>query len=382
MKKSKPSSNNAEASKEAVEKWLDEVGTKRRPTINDVATLAGVSKKTVSRVINKSSQVSEETRAGVKSIIKKLNFEPDMQARGLAFRHSFLVGMIYDNPNPQYVVNFQEGVLEGLRGTDYELAVHHCDRAAPSFIEQIKRFVERQRLFGVILTPSVSEDDRLASWLHEAGRPFIRVASLQLDKPEHMLVSNDRLGGIEAGRHLAQLGHENIAFISGREGFRSSLERQSGLMEALKEFDLTLKQHLIFEGAYTLESGFSAAERMLSLRDLPTAVFVANDQMAVGVLQAIRARGLSVPEDISVVGYDDFNVAQATTPRLTTIHSPTREMGKLAVTKLLHDSNDKTEILSETVPWLVVRDSTSTPKSHRATTIIPSTTQTDQKTKP
>lgn len=344
---------------DAVEAWLEEFSNIRRPTINDVARLAKVSKKTVSRVINGAPQVREKTRNFIQDIIDRIGFEPDIQARSLAFRHAFLVGMIYDNPNPQYVVNVQEGVLEALRASDFELVIHHCNRAAPDFREQAVRFVERHRLYGVILTPSVSEDDKLAQALAQTNRPFIRIASIELDEPKRMIVSNDRLGGIAAAHHLASLGHKDIAFISGLTGFRSSEERQKGFEEGLKDKGLTLKLHFIFEGAYTLDSGIAAAERMLSLKPRPTAVFAANDEMAVGVMQAARARGVSVPDDLSVMGYDDFSIALATTPRLTTVHSPTKEVGKLAAMKLLNGGVSDENVVSETVPWLVVRESTA-----------------------
>ena len=125
----------------------------RRPTINDIARLAEVSKKTVSRVINESPFVREDTRQRVVSIMRELAYEPDPQARGLAFRRSFLVGFIYDNPNPQYVVNAQQGILDGLKGSGHELVVRPVDRAADGFINEMGGFVQRPKLFGVIMFP-------------------------------------------------------------------------------------------------------------------------------------------------------------------------------------------------------------------------------------
>ena len=143
--------------------------------------MANVSKKTVSRVINNSPFVKEETRLKVSAIISEVGFEPDPQARGLAFRRSFLVGMIYDNPTPQYIVNLQQGILDAMRNTSYGLLVHPCDRSSPTFLRDMHSFVERRKLFGVILTPSISEDDRLVRLLQEFDCPYIRVASVLLD---------------------------------------------------------------------------------------------------------------------------------------------------------------------------------------------------------
>ena len=133
----------------------------RRATINDIARMASVSKKTVSRVINQSPFVKEETRAKIDAVIRQIGYHPDPQARGLAFRRSFLIGLVYDNPNAQYIVNIQDGALDALRGSGFELVVHPCDRRGEDFIPGVRRFIERQKLHGVILLPPVSEDHTL-----------------------------------------------------------------------------------------------------------------------------------------------------------------------------------------------------------------------------
>jgi LacI family transcriptional regulator len=130
------------------------LGGEKKTTINDIARLAGVSKKTVSRVINQSPFVKDETRERINAIIAETGFSPDPQARGLAFRRSFLIGLVYDNPNPQYVVNMQLGLLDAMRGSGYELVVHPCNRGNPTFLADFRRFIERQKLSGVVLTPS------------------------------------------------------------------------------------------------------------------------------------------------------------------------------------------------------------------------------------
>jgi len=347
------------------EQWNAEHQGQRKPTINDVAELAGVSKKTVSRVINNSPLVNEETRDGIQTVIQTIGYQPDPQARGLAFRRSFLVGMIYDNPNPQYVVNMQLGILDGLRGTAYELVVHPCDRDSDRFIEDAKQFVELQKLHGVILTPSISEDDRITDMLREIGCAYVRVASIALDMEQRMIVTNDRVGSRAAARHLAELGHERIAFIAGRGSFRSAHERRSGFEEGLAEFGLKLSPDYILQGNYTFESGLEQGAALLNLDPPPTAVFAANDEMAAGVVQALRIAGLDVPESLSVVGFDDFEVATRIWPRLTTVHSPTRDIGRLAAERLLQSESADAEVsgTGQTTPHLVERESTSSPAS-------------------
>jgi LacI family transcriptional regulator len=332
-------------------------GPRRRPTINDIARLAGVSKKTVSRVINASPFVHAETRERIEAVIADLGYAPDPQARGLAYGRSFLIGLVYDNPNPQYVVNMQQGLLDGMKGSGVELVVHPCDRGSPSFLEDLRAFVERQRLYGVVLTPSVSEDERAAKLMREIGCSYVRVASVSLDAPEHMIETRDRFGGREAARHLADLGHTRIAFVSGPPTFRSSHERRSGFEEALAEHGLTLSKAYAAEGAYTFESGLEAGRTLLAMDPPPTAVFAGNDEMAAGVLQAAREAGVAVPGALSIVGFDDFQIASRLWPTLTTVRTPTREIGRLAVERLMGREDEGRDPKGR-LPMLVVRDST------------------------
>jgi LacI family transcriptional regulator len=340
--------------------WKEQNHGGRKPTINDVAQLADVSKKTVSRVINDSPLVNKATRDGIQAIINEIGYRPDPQARGLAFRRSFLVGLIYDNPNPQYIANIQLGILDALKNTGFELAVHPCDRNSDSFIEDARNFIELQKLYGVILTPSVSEDERLAEVLREIGCAYIRIASIALDMERHMIVTNDRIGGREAARHLVELGHTRIALIAGRRSFRSAHERRAGFEDGLAEFGIELPPNYVLQGDYTFESGMARGAELLDLDPPPTAVFAANDEMAVGVLQVLHVAGLDVPKTLSVVGFDDFEIATRVWPRLTTVRSPIREIGRLAAQRLLEfDADDDADAaLNHTTPRLIEREST------------------------
>ena len=350
--------------KAASQKWKERNVDGRKPTINDVADLAGVSKKTVSRVINDSPLVNDSTREGIQAIIKHIGYRPDPQARGLAFRRSHLVGLIYDNPNPQYVVNVQLGILDGLRGTGFELVVHPCDRKSDTFIEDAQRFIELQKLYGVIVTPSVSEDERLAEVLREIGCAYIRIASIALDLDRRMIVTNDRIGGLEAGRHLAGLGHTRIAIVAGRRSFRSAYERRIGFEEGLAESGIRVPPEYVLQGDYTFESGLARGADLLDLDPPPTAVFAANDEMAAGVLQAALVSGLEVPNDLSVVGFDDFQTATRIWPRLTTVRTPSREIGKLAAERLLKFGDDESidPGTNQTIPRLIRRKSAQAPR--------------------
>ncbi|MFK8053846.1 MAG: LacI family DNA-binding transcriptional regulator [Woeseiaceae bacterium] len=346
----------------AARQWAESNKEDRKPTMRDVAELAGVSKKTVSRVINNSPMVNEATRKGIQALIEAIGYRPDPQARGLASRRSYLVGMISDNPTPQYVVNIQHGILDVLRKTGYELVVHPCDRNSDTFIEDAKRFIEVQKLYGVILTPSVSEDERLAEVMRELGCAYIRIASIALDMERRMIVTNDRIGGREAARHLAKLGHKRIALIAGRRSFRSAKERRAGFEEGLAEFGITMPPEHILQGDYTFESGLALGAKILDIDPAPTAVFASNDEMAAGVLQALHVAGQTPPDALSVVGFDDFETATRIWPRLTTVRTPARRIGRLAAERLFEFADDEKEVgENQTTPRLIERDSTRRP---------------------
>lgn len=338
----------------------------RRPTINDIARLANVSKKTVSRVINQSPFVKEETRAKIDAVIQQIGYAPDPQARGLAFRRSFLIGLVYDNPNAQYIVNIQDGALDALRGSGFELVVHPCDRTSEDFIPGVRRFIERQKLHGVILLPPVAEDQALTRALQEIDCQYVRIASVRLDNHSRMIVSNDREATAEAANYLESLGHRHIGFIAGPSQYRSAHERQIGFMGALEKRGVHVPEELIVEGAYSFESGVACAEALLARRPRPTAIFACNDEMAAGVYNAAYRMKISIPEELSIVGFDDSPLASRLTPALTTIRLPIREMGRLAAAKLIPTKtrdDSETALVSRMMLHLVVRDSSQPPQS-------------------
>lgn len=307
----------------------------RRATINDVADRAMVSKKTVSRVINREPSVKPALVDRVSRAIAELHFSPNPQARSLALRRSFLVGLIYENPSPTYVVNMQLGILEVLRPAGMELVVHPCHRDTESLLHDVRSFIERQRLDGVILPPPLSEDERLVALLRETGCPYVRIACTALDDPAVMVVSNDHLGARQAADRLIGLGHRRIALVRGPTSFRSSRERGDAFLATLADHGIAVGTAYDIEGGYTFESGVAAGHRLLDLATPPSGVFALNDDMAIGVMQAARERGLSLPRDLSVIGFDDLPMAARVWPNLTSVRLPVREMGCLAAHKLL-----------------------------------------------
>lgn len=352
------------AARASAEKAAVESLRGRRATINDIARMASVSKKTVSRVINQSPFVKEETRAKIDAVIRQIGYHPDPQARGLAFRRAFLIGLVYDNPNAQYIVNIQDGALDALRGSGFELVVHPCDRRGEDFIPGVRRFIERQKLHGVILLPPVSEDQALSKALQTVDCAYVRVASVKLDSSQHMVVSNDREATGEVAKYLESLGHRTLGIIAGPGHYRSAHERLTGFQTVLQQRGITVAPEYIVEGAYTFESGVVCAESLLARNPRPTAIFACNDEMAAGVYRAAYRLGLKIPEELSVVGFDDSPLASRLWPSLTTVRLPIRDMGRLAAAKLL-PSAARTEAdkasMSLVVPHLIVRDSSRPP---------------------
>jgi LacI family transcriptional regulator len=265
------------------------------PTINDVAAQAGVSKKTVSRVINRSPLLSEATRTKVEEVIRDLGFVPNPQARALALRRNFMIVLLHDNPNGQTVLNFQRGVLNAIEDSDLALVVKPVDRHSPDMLADVQTFLERQRPLGAMLLAVVAE----------------------------------------ACRHLIAQGHRNIGFVRGPEGFRSSEEREAGFRAAMAEANLQPDPALCVTGTYRFGSGLATGEILLSSNPRPTAIFVSNDEMAAGVMHVAHRMGLVVPKDISIIGFDDSPTASQIWPALSTVRWPITEMGSLAAHKLV-----------------------------------------------
>jgi LacI family transcriptional regulator len=334
-----------------------------KATINDIARLAGVSKKTVSRVLNDSPLVRPDTRDKVRELMRQYAYAPDPQARGLAFRKSFLVGLVFDNPTAQYIVNMQYGVLDALRDSGYELVVHPCDSKSTGYIDGIRRFVLQQKLHGVILIPRVSEDQQLADALREIGCRYVRVASVAFDEGERMLVTHDRRAGAEVADYLESLGHRRIGLITGPKRYRSAIERGEGFLDALARRGIVVPPAWIYEGGYTFESGFVGAEHLLAQAERPTAIFACNDEMAAGVYKAAQRMGISIPGELSVVGYDDSPLASQLWPTLTTARLPVRDVGRQAATLLLAQTGVAPAVPASVTPHLVVRDSCLPPLS-------------------
>lgn len=335
--------------------------SKRLATISDIARLSGVSKRTVSRVINNSPKVKEDTRQKVQSIIDDLSYRPNAQARGLASRRSYLLGMIYDNPDAFYIDEVQRGVLSVCRELGYELVVHPCERNSDTLTREALAFVHRSKLDGVVVLPPVSEDNDLAGALGTDNVHYVRLASIALDTADHVVVSNERSAVAAMAEYLVRLGHRRIGYVAGPEGMKSTRERLEGFCDAMERHGCMPCKDMIARGAYSFESGRDCGHMLLEMSPPPTAIFASNDEMAAGVVYAALDLGLRVPGDVSVAGFDDSALATRIIPSLTTIRRPVREMARLATTKLIasidgRESEARMGIFLD--PELIIRNST------------------------
>ncbi|HWU76662.1 MAG TPA: LacI family DNA-binding transcriptional regulator [Rhodanobacter sp.] len=331
-------------------------------TINDIARLSGVSKKTVSRIINNSPLVRKDTRDKVETLMREVGYAPDPLARGLAFRRSFLIGMVYDNPTAQYIVDMQYGALDTLRGSSFELVVHPCDSRSAGYIEGVKRFAQAQKLHGVILVPRASEDQALVEMLKDIGCRYVRIAAVPMDDSSQMVITHDRDGAAEAADYLLSLGHSDIALITGPVAYRSTLERTAGFVDALRKRGIELPENRIVEAGYTFESGLAAAERLLLGDRPPTAIFTGNDEMAAGVYKVALRAGINIPRELSVIGYDDSSLASRLSPSLTSVRRNTRDTGRTAAAMLIQPDGPGPLASASVRPHVVVRDSCQPPE--------------------
>ena len=332
------------------------------PTINDVARLASISKRTVSRVLNGSAKVNETTRKEIERIIKELNYKPSPQARGLANRRSYMIGLLYDDPNWLFVEASQRGILDVSINAGYELMVHPCEYMSDNLIGSIVHFVTRSNVDGVVILPPLSANVPLIEELRKQNYPYVRLAAKMLDDTGHIMVSEDRAAMHELADHLASLGHHNIAFIGGPKDRIAGEERLEGFRVALATHNFDLKSNYIVTGDFTFESGIECGRKLLLEKPRPTAIFAANDEMAVGVLHAAHQLGIKIPQQLSVAGYDDSQLASRCIPLLTTFQRQDSKLAAMAARKLISQISgqpaDSEQLETVMRPRLIIREST------------------------
>lgn len=337
-----------------------------KATINDVAELAGVSIKTVSRVANREANVRKATRDRVQQAITKLDYSPNLSARNLASHHSHLIGLVYDDPSAYelpsagYVHRLQQGALRACRTANYELLIHPCDYRDKSVVTELQTLIAQVRPAGIVLAAPLSNIPRLVKAITSTGTPIVRLSPGKKSTKQYSVATNDREISAEMTRYLASLGHKRIAFIRGNVNHKAVGNRFLGYQDGLKQSGLRFSETLVADGDNSFGSGQICARKLLKLKRPPTAIFAANDDMAAAVIREGDRQRIAIPGQLSVAGCDDISLARQVYPALTTIRQPLATMAERAALSLIGDSRDASSLRgTELVPAILqIREST------------------------
>jgi LacI family transcriptional regulator len=318
-------------------------------TIGDVSRAAGVSIKTVSRVLNGERYVSTVLQEKVEAAVLALGYRPNFAARALGGRRSFQIALIYDNPSPYFAQNIQAGVMARCAEAGYRMITQPCAAGSPSMLDEIAALIDQAQLDGVILTAPFTEDDAVRAMLTARKLPYamispavvgVDVASASIDQAEAAQAMT---------AHLIAQGHRRIGFVGGSKRFATSARRLSGYRDALGEAGVDFDPTLVCSGDYDFASGSKAADKLLALPIPPTAIFASSDDMAAGVLATAHQLGLDVPGQLSVAGFDDTDLAAVVWPPLTTIRQPVRDLAYAATDLLLSGRSEQVQLDFELV---------------------------------
>ncbi|RZJ00877.1 MAG: LacI family DNA-binding transcriptional regulator [Brevundimonas sp.] len=311
--------------------------TVKKPTIDDVARESGVGRTTVSRVLNGGPNVRDEVRERVHRAVKALNYKVNPQARSLAGGGSRMLALILASdleaePNSFYASALELGALRECLSLGYQLLTRHVPQQSPDRRQQVLELMTTQRCQGVILTPPFADD---AALIEEIRRHEIHVVTISPGGPGRAVADgvgiDDEIGGYDIARHLLALGHRRFGFIGGIAGHLSAEQRFDGLKRAMLEQGLDPTDIQMVRGDFTFRSGVVLTTQLLDGPQPPTALICANDDMAAGALSTAHGRGLDVPGDLSITGFDDTPVSEIVWPPLTTVHQPLKAMGREAV---------------------------------------------------
>lgn len=306
-------------------------------TIKDIAKIAGVSHTTVSRALNDSHLVNDATKTKIKDIAKQYNYIPNVNARSLKLDKTYNIGLFFTSLGAGTSAGFFHKAVIGATNIikdNYKLVIRGVEDYQDYSLITPKHFD------GILLVSQSEEDQDFIRHCQMAKLPIVVVNRYVGD--HSCILSDDRSGASKVVEYLIDKGHQRIAFIKGKKGFSNTHERYKGYKETLKQHGIELDESLMVNGDYSLTSGYEGMAKLLKQQELPTAVFCSNDEMAVGAMKAIQEKGLRVPEDISVVGYDESEFSRFTTPELTTVRRYIDDITAKGMTKLLKvaDSTD------------------------------------------
>jgi LacI family transcriptional regulator len=307
----------------------------KKANIHDVARLADVSIKTVSRVLNHEPKVRKATKERVLEAMEALKYSPNSSARRLAGNRSYLLGLLYDDRSGNYVTDTQSGVLAACKQDHYDLLIYPCRHSDPMLLDGISDLVSNGRVDGLLLTPPISDMAHVRQLVRQLEIPNVVIALAGMGRSKWTVDTNDREVCAEMVGYLAGLGHKRIAFIAGHPDHIAVTQRFEGYKNGMAENGLEVLEPYCEQGSNSYDSGVECGRRLLNKKQRPTAIFCANDEMAIGVKKVAHEMGISIPGSLSIVGFDDTPVASQLYPTLTTIRQPTRDMAKLATELLI-----------------------------------------------
>lgn len=338
--------------------------------LKDVAALAGVSLTTASHALN-GKQVNEQTRERVLDAAKKLKYHTSAIGRNLITNKSNTIGMFILNSKKSrdmteeisYYYAMIKGALASIKQHSYVFNFEVMYWEDIGDLDYIEKKVYSRSLDGMILVPQFMYHYSFLSILEEEHFPYVIINSSTSIKPENSVKIDNFKGGYLAADHFLKEGHKDIAFINGPDNHKDSYDRERGFLSRFLESDVRYDRNSTIYSDYTNDGGYEAMKKMLiKTENIPTAVFCANDYMASGAMTAIFEAGLKVPRDISIIGFDDTDIARCVYPKLTTLKSAIKELGFLAAERVLEliEKKDKEELLKEIVlePSLIIRGST------------------------
>jgi LacI family transcriptional regulator len=333
------------------------------PTIREIAQLAGVSIATVSRVVNGKGYVSEETRTTVERVVRDHRYSANRSARGLSSGHTGLVGVTVPRIHPAYFSEIVAGATDALYERDMRVVLCPTQHEHDREVSLLNRLVHGTTDGGLLILPEETPGE--LQGLMDHGFHFVVVDPRErLDGQVPTVSAANLAGAYEVTSHLLELGHRRIAAITGPRGMLATDERIRGYNAAMAASGLIPPRNLVIESEFDVPGGRAAAEHLLNLSEPPTAIFAFSDQIAIGALHAALARGLKVPQELSIVGFDDTAEAALVTPALTTVRQPLAEMGRMAVSLLMRllESRRLEALHVELATQLVIRDSTAPPR--------------------
>jgi DNA-binding LacI/PurR family transcriptional regulator len=333
-------------------------------SIKDVAKAARVSHPTVSRALRNSRLVKPETAARIQKIAREMGYRPSAVARSLVTRRTETIGVVVTNIADPFVAGVVAGIEEVANRRGYSVFLANSNADPEREVKVVQSFHER-RVDGIVVTAS-RVGVLYLPMLARMKVPIVLIDNQHPGEFVHSVMINNIPASRNATQHLIDLGHRRIAYIGDQFGFQSDMDRLSGYRQALQQADLPFLPELVVHGNGNADGGIRAMNALLALNEKPTAVFCYNDLSALGALRALYDRGLRVPDDVSLVGFDDLPVASYMVPRLTTVRQPKEQMGRVAMEsllKILNGTSAKTDIDVE--GKLIVRDSSAPPKRER-----------------